>query len=42
MYGVLVKYCSVYIFSKERKDLEVVNEIGQLVYLNSFTFSLWN
>lgn len=42
VYGVLVKYCSVYVFSKERKELEVVNEIGQLVYLNSFTFSLWN
>jgi hypothetical protein len=42
VYGVLVKYCSVYVFSKERKDLEVVNEIGQLLYLSSFTFSLWN
>ena len=37
-----MKYCSVYVFSKERKELEVVNEIGQLMYLNSFTFSLWN
>ena len=42
VFGVMVKYCSVYLFSKERKDLEVCNQIGQILLLDSFTFSLWN
>jgi len=42
VYGILIKYCSVYVFSKDRKELELVNQIGQMLYLHSFTFSLWN
>lgn len=42
VYGILIKYCSVYVFSKDRKELELINQIGQIVYLHSFTFSLWN
>lgn len=42
VHGILVKYCSVYLFGKEMKDLEVCNQIGQLLYLSSFTFALWN
>lgn len=42
VFGVMVKYCSVYLFSKERKELEVCNQIGQILLLDSFTFSIWN
>lgn len=42
VFGVMVKYCSVYLFSKDKKELEVCNQIGQILLLDSFTFSLWN
>lgn len=42
VYGILVKYCSVYVFGKDRAELEVVNQVGQLLYLSHFTFALWN
>jgi hypothetical protein len=42
VFGILVKYCSVYVFSKDRVELELCNQIGQLLYLSQFTFALWN
>lgn len=42
VFGILVKYCSVYVFSKDREELELSNQIGQLLYITQFTFSLWN
>lgn len=42
MYGILAKYCSVYVFGKSYAQLELCNKVGQLVYLDKFTFSLWN
>lgn len=41
-FGVMSKDCSVYIISKNKKDIEIVTSIGEIVLLDKFTFSLWN
>jgi hypothetical protein len=42
VYGIMVKYCSVYIFSQKETEAEFCNKIGQIVYLDHFIFSLWH
>lgn len=36
------KDCSVYLISKNKKDIDFVTTIGEIVLLDKFTFSLWN
>ena len=36
------KDCTIYMISKNKKDIDFVRAIGQIVLLDKFSFSLWN
>ena len=42
VYGVMIKCCTIYIFSQEDFGVTYCNKIGQIVYLDQFTFSVWH
>jgi hypothetical protein len=42
LFGVLVRYCSLYLFSKDKEELEVVTAVGQILLLHQFSFMVWN
>ena len=42
IYGVMIKYCSVFIFMQKETQLAFCNKIGQVVYLSQFIFSIWH
>lgn len=42
LFGVMSKDCSVYLISKNKKDIDFITTVGEIVLLDKFTFSLWN
>ena len=40
--GVMIKYCTVYVFSNEDMKMNFCNKIGQIIYLDHFTFQIWH
>lgn len=42
LFGVMSKDCAVYLISKNKAEIDLVNELGAIVLLDKFSFSLWN
>ena len=42
LFGVMSKDCSVYMISKNKRDIDFVRGVGEIVLLDRFSFSLWN
>lgn len=42
VFGVMSKDCTVYLISKNKKDVDFIKSIGEIVLLDKFTFALWN
>jgi hypothetical protein len=42
IYGIMIRYCSLYIFGKNIEEMDVINGIGDTIFLHQFNFTVWN